>query len=266
MNLSELVENGRFLAAVSTKEAGNQSFTLGKDVSEVNANRARFLNSLAIPRERVYFARVNHTSNIAVLSFLDNNTPKLERAYGGERFVQPPDMESGFDGYLSFTPGWFVAYSLADCVPLFIWHDESGLFGLIHAGLLGVLNRIVNGLQAVYRDYDIDVATVRYHLGPCISRENYQLNKSGLWRQIRENALRSVPDIDRYLFRSGDTETIDLRMAVIDQLMTFGTPRDRITQDDRCTAMENSPFFSNHSAKVTGTPNGRFMVINGSRP
>ena len=144
-----VIRRDRFLAAFSHREMGNQSFTYGHPV-DVHANRRHLLDALGITDKQVYFARLSHSTNLAVLGFIDNNTPQIKRTFLGKRDVQPSDMEIGFDGYFSFDAGWYVGFSLGDCVPLYVWEENSGLFGLIHAGLLGTINQIVLQLTALY--------------------------------------------------------------------------------------------------------------------
>ena len=236
----------RFRVAFSTKADGNMSRTR-KNKTEVLTNRKLFFDKLKIDPEIVYRVRPSHSPNIEVVSFENMvmnrkvyiRTPRIETDFDYYKF--------GADGVLSFNHNVAVGLISADCIPLVIGDEESGLRGIIHVGLLGVLNGIVFGLERIFKDYGVNVKKVNAYLGPSISKKNYNVHQSGLWRVIEQQILGDLELMHRIssFYNSG---FFDLRGMLVSQLIAIGFIEENIELFYECTANNNSNYFSHFSA------------------
>src|ERR1041385_5798405 len=132
---------GQFLIEFSTKADGNLRYAFGdKDV--VEGNRVSFARRVGIDYDDVLWIDPSHSANVCII---DSCEVPLETY--SQRATIDCDLfkgyETGFDGMLTFDPSKLIGVLTADCIPLLVWHHETSLHGIVHVGLLGLLNNIV---------------------------------------------------------------------------------------------------------------------------
>lgn len=227
------------------------------DPAEVLARRSAFCSARGIDHARIAFIEACHTGSVALIK------------KGGERqaFMKPPAISADFpsyltaiDGLLSLDPKVPVALLSADCVPLVVVDEVTGLHGILHIGLLGLLNDIVGTAAVALDSLSIPVARVRFHLGPHIGAASYDLSKSGMWERVGAEALEKCPWIGEFIMSTG---FLDLGKAVEARLFAIGALAERISNDRHDTADASDEFFSHYKAQRKLAENGRFMTLIG---
>ena len=221
------------------------------------ANRASFCARYGIDHAKVACIEPCHTGSVAVIK------------KGGERqaFMKAPAISADFpsyltavDGLLSLDPDVPVALLSADCVPLIVVDEVTGLHGILHVGLLGLLNDIVGTCAEVLGSLSIPLDRVRFHLGPHIGAESYDLAKSGMWQRVGAEALKTCPWIREFITPEG---FLDLGRAVESRLFAIGAVAEHIRHDGRDTASAGDELFSHYKAQRKLAENGRFMTLVG---
>lgn len=149
---------------------------------------------------------------------------------GWEGWLRCPDA----DGHAALDRGTAVAVSVADCVPVFIWHS-SGAIGLLHSGWRGTAARIVDRAIDLFEARGIPSAELATHLGPAICGRCYEVSPEVFARLTARTVDRPTP--------------VDLRALIADHARLRGVRR--ISTSASCTRCDNRRFFS-HRAGDSG--------------
>jgi copper oxidase (laccase) domain-containing protein len=137
-----------------------------------------------------------------------------------------------------------LAILVADCVPLLMVDESTKRFAVVHAGWRGLQCGV---LASALRHFD-DAATVRVFLGPCVSREGYQVGP-----EVAEH-FRDVPGA--LVADGGDRSRLDLRHVATQQLIHLGVRGDAIERSQQVTD-GGELFFSDRATR----PCGRFALV-----
>lgn len=155
------------------------------------------------------------------------------------------------DGQLVDGPGWLLAATAADCVPVYLWSRELGRIGLIHAGWRGAaagilpraISRLVRGLDRRPPDA---VGDLRVHLGPAICGRCYEVD---------------TPVLSAFGL-GGTRAQLDLRGILAAQAATSGVEPDALSSSRFCTACGPGDL---HSHRASGGTAGRMAAFLGLR-
>jgi polyphenol oxidase len=227
------------------------------DPAEVLTRRSAFCSDHGIDHARIAFIEACHTGSVAL----------IKKGRERQAFMKPPSISADFpsyltaiDGLLSLDPDVPVALLSADCVPLVVVDEVMGLHGILHVGLLGLLNDIVGTAAVVLASLSVPVARVRFHLGTHIGAASYDLSKSGMWERVGTEAQEKCPWIGEFITSEG---FLDLGRAVESRLIAIGAVAEHISHDGRDTAGAGDEFFSHYKAQRKLAENGRFMTLIG---
>ena len=155
------------------------------------------------------------------------------------------------DGQFVGGPGWLLAATAADCVPIYLWSGELGRIGLVHAGWRGAaagilpraISRLVCGLD---RGPPGAVGDLRVHLGPAICGHCYEVD---------------TPVLSAFGL-GGTRARLDLREVLAAQAATAGVARDAVSSSRFCTACGPGDL---HSHRASGGTAGRMAAFLGLR-
>lgn len=134
------------------------------------------------------------------------------------------------DGHAVLDRGTAVAVSIADCVPVFIWH-ASGAIAVLHSGWRGTAARIVERALDLFEARGLPPSELAIHLGPAICRDCYQVSADVF-------AALTGRGVDR-------PTTVDLRALIADHAWLRGVRR--ISTSGSCTRCNNDRFFSHRA-------------------
>ncbi|MGE5357215.1 MAG: laccase domain-containing protein [Deltaproteobacteria bacterium] len=253
--MSFILKNQQFTMYHSTKQDGNMGYDFGDKVS-VDHNRENFLkkNCITGPIREIINC---HSSNVALISVKDDDKCFYNKP---ELITNEEKIRYGIDGLLTFD-NIAICGITGDCIPLAVCEPESNLHGLVHIGLLGGLNGIIISLNKLLNSVRIDPSQVRYYIGPSITVKNYNISKSGVWRQIGEKARKNIPDIDDFIqIKNGDM-FFDTKKFVFNRLLKISSRPENIISYDYCTAEKDSLFYSHFYLINNNLPNARFLTI-----
>ncbi len=155
------------------------------------------------------------------------------------------------DGQLADGPGWLLAATAADCVPVYLWSRELAHTGLIHAGwrgaAAGILRRAISRLaRSLDRRPSGAVGDLRVHLGPAICGDCYEVG---------------TPVLSAFGL-GGTRARIDLREILAHQATAAGVEPAALTTSRFCTACGPGDL---HSHRASGGTAGRMAAFLGLR-
>lgn len=226
-----LKKHPELLIAISTKQGGvspapyylNLGLSVGDKEENVQENRKRFFNSLDISLDRVVMQKQIHSDNISVVN--------------ESCFIQDSDA------LITNEKNLFLAISIADCIPVFLYSPDKKVIAGIHSGRKGTQYKIA--LKVVHRminEYGVNASELIAYIGPGISGENYEVSKDAA---------------EEFYSCTYETENgkyfIDLKREVYKQLTDAGLKKENIEISSYCTFRDEELFHSHRREKgLTG--------------
>ena len=140
------------------------------------------------------------------------------------------------DGHLTREPDLLLTVSVADCVPVFLMEERSGVLGLVHAGWRGVAAGILERAITRIRDgWGVEPSTLRLHLGPSICGTCYEVGP-----EVFAAVGRPAPD---------RPTPIDLPAVLLDRARAAGIDPGRSTRSGHCTRCGSAGLFSHRAGR-----------------
>jgi YfiH family protein len=226
------------LAALSTRDGGpadspfgmNLSYNVGDDPARVKANRERFLEALGITEDVLAIPRQVHSATV----------------FRADR----PGVYLECDGLITDRTGVYLSVAVADCIPLLMFEKERNVIAAVHSGWRGTVAGIATqAVRKMVDEYGADPGAMIAYVGPAASVCCYAVSL--------DLASRFNP---RFVREMDGNPHVDLKSAVLDQLVMAGIPTGSIEVNPLCTISEPS-FF--HSYRRDGAKSGRMMAVIG---
>lgn len=127
------------------------------------------------------------------------------------------------DGILTSKNDFAVVVFTADCVPLFVYHLDKTIFGIVHIGRKGLEAGIVDNFVKVLFDITPDIEGIRFLLGPHICEKCYIVN--GKPYSLANNILKV--------------------------LFSWGITENQVVLSNYCTCHNLNLFFSYYRDKTS---------------
>lgn len=226
-----LEKHSDLLIAISTKDGGvspapyflNLGLNVDDERENVLENRKRFFEYLNIPLDRVVMQKQIHSDNI--------NT------------VKEACFIDGSDALITNEKDLFLAISIADCIPVFLYSPEKEVIAGIHSGWKGTENKIAaKTLERMKNEFAVEPSEVIAYIGPGISVENYEVSKE-VAEKFDEGSYKII---DGKYF-------LDLKKDIYEQLISAGVGEDNIEVSPYCTFKDKELFHSHRREKgLTG--------------
>ena len=228
MNKTQIIRSELFkkfpelVFGFSTKTGGvspepyclNLGASVGDDIENVKKNREIFFGELGIESNQVTFQKQIHSTKI-------NHSVK-------------PCHFNGCDAIYTDKKNNFLAVSVADCIPVFLYEPKKKIVAGIHSGWKGTHGKILTlTIEELIRNFDIDVSGITAFIGPGISQENYE---------VGEEVGILFNDEVRY-FKNGKYY-LDLKKENYLQLVSAGVKIENIEVSGLCTFKEKDLLHS----------------------
>ena len=200
----------------------NLGASVGDDPAAVAENRRRALDAFDAGPDRTARVRQVHGTRV------------VDAAEAGD------DVEA--DAMVATEPGWTLAISVADCVPVLLADPARGAVAAAHAGWRGLVAGVVEATVAAMaersgsRPGDLWAA-----VGPHVTAPRYQVGREVVEAFAEHGfaAAHAKPDPaaeGRFLLSLGG--------AVREALARAGVAQDRVASGGWCTAEDPATFFS----------------------
>jgi YfiH family protein len=226
------------LCGVSTRHGGvsphplglNLSYRVSDDERNVTENRRRFFRALAIEPSRLAFAQQCH-SNVVVS-------------------VRESGEFGLCDGLLTTQHGVWLAVSVADCVPIFLYDPVNVAVGAIHAGWRGTRGEIVKkGIGKMEFEFGTRPENIVGFIGAAAGSCCYIVGE-----EVAEEFD------DQFILRNNGALKLDLKGANKTQLLEVGLSQDKIEMHPDCTICKVDTY---HSYRRDKERSGRMMGVIG---
>ncbi|MBS1492579.1 MAG: peptidoglycan editing factor PgeF [Bacteroidetes bacterium] len=228
------------LIAISTKDGGvspapyylNLGLSVGDKEENVLENRKRFFQSLEIPLNRVVMQKQIHSDNINVVS--------------ESCFIQDSDA------LITNEKNLYLAISIADCIPVFLYSPDKKVAAGIHSGWKGTEYKISQKVvDRIVSEYNVEPAEMIAYIGPGISVENYEVSKE-VAEMFNPTSYKIVEG--KYY--------MDLKKDIYEQLISAGLKKENIEITEYCTFRDKELFHSHRREKGL---TGRMLGVIGMR-
>ncbi len=210
----------------------NLSISVGDDLENVKLNREIFFKQLGIKQEEITFQKQIHSSFIS--------------------YSEKPQHFDGCDAIYTDKKNNFLAVSVADCIPVFLYDPQKKIIGAIHSGWKGTHSKILSfTIKELIKKFDVDVSKLVAFIGPGISQEHYEVG-ADVGKLFSEDVLY---ERNRKYF-------LDLKKDNYLQLLKEGVKTENIEISDLCTFREKDLL---HSFRRDKDMSGRMMGVIGMR-
>ncbi len=210
----------------------NLSVSVGDDPENVKHNRKLFFDTLGIREEEVTFQKQTHST---IVNYSEN-----------------PGHYSISDAIYTDKENNFLAVSVADCIPVFLYDPINKIVAGIHSGWKGTSGKILTKtILELQKRTGSDTTELIAYIGPGISQESYEVG----------DEVADFFDEDVKIKR-GDKYFIDLKKDNYNQLLKLGVSKDNIEISEHCSFKETELL---HSYRRDGSISGRMLGIIGMR-
>lgn len=200
----------------------NLGASVGDDPAAVAENRRRALDAFCAEPARTAWVRQVHGTRV------------VDAAEAGD------DVEA--DAMVATEPGWTLAISVADCVPVLLVDPARGAVAAAHAGWRGLVAGVVEATVAALAERSGSrPGELRAAVGPHVTAARYQVGPEVVEAFTEHGfaAGHARPDPaaeGRFLLSLGG--------VVRDALARAGVAEDRVASGVWCTAGDPRTFFS----------------------
>ena len=158
------------------------------------------------------------------------------------------------DGILASNKNVAILTKYADCLPIFIYDEESKIFGAVHSGWKGTYQEIVK--RAIEKINPKSLSTINILFGIGISSENYKVGVE-FYEQFRNKFPKEIVE-KTFSIKDGNFY-FNNQLFNYYLLKDYGVKEDKIFLNNRCTFKEN--FHSFRRDKELSGRNGAIMFM-----
>lgn len=212
---------GRSSGAYSSFNLGDH---VGDDPSAVAANRRRLAEGIGVPPQRLVWMDQVHSRTVAVVD------------------GPLPGPLAATDAVVTAARELALVVVAADCVPVLLADEESGVIAAAHAGRVGARIGILSATLAAMRSLGARTERISVLLGPAVCGQCYEVPEP-MQRDVEAHVPGSASRT-----RAG-TAGLDIRAGLRRALLAEGV--GAVAQDPRCT-MESEELFSHRRQAPTG--------------
>ena len=151
------------------------------------------------------------------------------------------DFERHGDSHYSKKSGLGLCVITADCMPVFLFHPQTGLIAGVHAGWRGVASRIVPKTIAQMKSHGALAEDIQVLVGPHIQKKSFEVEidvKDQILHSVGPEAI-AAPE----LFSEKISETkylVDLHEVLKSQLVAEGVSLENVSALHIDTVMDKN--------------------------
>lgn len=208
----------------------NLSYRVGDEIERVRRNRKIFFDTLGIKETDVTFQKQTHSTK--------------------SNYVTTPSFFQDSDALYTDVRSNYLAVSIADCIPVFLYEPRKKVAAAIHSGWKGTVNNITSSVvEKLSDEFSLDKKNIHAYIGPGISVDNFEVGQ--------EVAVLFGENVK--VFRSGKYY-VDLKKHNYLQLIKCGLVKNNIEVSEYCTYNEKELF---HSYRRDRDNSGRMLGVIG---
>ena len=158
------------------------------------------------------------------------------------------------DGILTSNKNAAVLTKYADCLPIFIYDEETKIFGAVHSGWKGSFQEIVK--RAIEKINPKDLSTINILFGIGISCEKYNVGKE-FYEDFKNKFSKEI--VDKVFSIRNNEFFFDNQLFNYYLLKEYGVKEEKMFLNNRCTFSEN--FHSFRRDKELSGRNGAIIFM-----
>lgn len=140
----------------------NLGGTVGDEPQRVAVNRKRALNSMGLTEDSIFDVWQVHSANVVIAD--------------APRPAHVPHQKA--DAILTNRPDVTLVMRFADCVPILLHDPKRNVVGLVHAGWLGTVKKvIVEAIREMSTRFNSDPGDILAGIGPSIGPDHYEIGQ-----------------------------------------------------------------------------------------
>jgi YfiH family protein len=171
----------------------------------------------------------------------------------GVAVVEGPGIVPNHDALVTDRADLLLTVVAADCALILLADPAGGVIGACHSGWRGTVAGVLPATLDAMAVLGARAERVRAWVAPCISTEAFEVGEE-VAAQFHPSAVQRRPEWPR--------PHVDLRAALVDQLLAAGLERAHVAADPGCPVRQIERF---HSYRVEGPAAGRMVGYIGRR-
>lgn len=219
-------------------EANNMALHACDNTEKIIENRRKLAAFLNCGLEDFVSAYQCHSPNFHKVTLTDK----------GRGSTTMDDSILDTDALYTFEPNLLLCCFTADCVPLILYDEKTGLIGTIHSGWEGTVKEITpKVLSHLIQSEHCDPSDMHIIIGPAISQEKFEVDQDVCDR------FEALGYADEFIYYNDQTHKyhIDNQLVVKRQCELQGIPAGNISVDRTCT-YSSPECFSHRRDKICG--------------
>lgn len=211
------------------EENNNMALHVCQSEAAVLANRKNLADSLSVDLNQFVFANQTHSANFY-------NVTKKEIGYG---VLDQGTAIKNTDALYTYEPNIMLSILTADCVPIFFYHETTGVIGAVHSGWQGTVKEITKKLFTHLIEVEKNHPSgFHVYIGMALSQEKFEVDDD-----VYEKFL-SLQYADKFIYKNIQSNKyhIDNQLTVKEQCLLTGIPERNIMIDRTCTFQDQRGF------------------------
>lgn len=179
------------------------------------------------------------------------HSPNFHKVTLADRGRGSDTMETAIpntDALYTYESNLLLCCFTADCVPLILYNEVTGLIGVIHSGWQGTVQEITpKVLGHLIKAEHCNPDNLRIFIGPAISQEKFEVDQDVCDR------FKALGYADDFIYYNEETRKyhIDNQLVVKRQCELQGVPAAQISVDPTCTYTDPD-CFSHRRDRICG--------------
>ncbi len=234
------VVEGAPVCGLTLKAAGSMRFRW----NETNQNRAKVFRSLGSTEGAIVPVQLDHTHIVYNVKNAGDTQDKIG------------------DGIITVNRSFIPTVTVADCMPLYLYEPETGVFGIVHSGWKGT-GIVADAIKLAEKDYGARAQNFCVVIGPHIRACCYIVNEErAKWfsENFTPDCVTPLEPGVKVSWNSGGGPLyrLSLEKANLAALRTAGVPQENIWIHPACTCCtkKNGSFIYGSNRRET-SENGR---------
>lgn len=243
MALSTFLNKNNLFAATTLrnstrKEENNMGLHVAQDKDAVIENRESVAQYMQLPLHHFVFAHQTHTNHFQLVTKADSG----KGAFSMENAI------ADTDALYTYETDVVLSSLTADCVPVLLYNEVTGLIAAIHSGWQGTVKEITPKiLKQLIQNENNAPEDIHVILGPSLSQTKFEVDED-VYKQFQD--LQYADHYSSFNTATGKYH-IDNQAVVEKQCKLQGIKEENILKDPTCT-FQSEEHFSYREDKKTG--------------
>lgn len=230
-NPSKNIIAGTTLRSTTQKEFNNMALHVGGNLENVIENRKHLSEQLGISNEQWVFAQQTHSDHLY----------KVTKQDSGKGFQNQDEAIVDCDALYTMEAELAIGVFHADCVPILLYDQMSGLICAIHAGWPGTVKEITRKvIEQLVQKEGILPQNLQAYIGPAIGFHSFEVGNDVI-EQVQAMSFDTTPFI-RHL--ENGKALVDNKGLNMQMLKNCGLLDTNIQVNRTDTFIANDALFS----------------------